>query len=584
MSLSLSLFCGLGRQRTGTPTPTLTLSSTSIDEDAASGTTVGTLSVTNGSGTYTFTETADPDAKFAVSGSNLNTAAALDYETATSHSVTVQASNGVDTPISRTFTISVNNVAETSGTLDPTITPPVLSLAVGATTYPPEFDATIDETVAVGDTLELEWSSDIRFGTTVGSAQNTIDSAEATANSASFTGLSSITSPSVYYYRARVIQADGDYSNWSDTIIHGEAVDETPATFTFTDVTNATTSTVYESNTVTLSGFNQPVTISVTGGEYAVDTGSGFGAYTSSAGTAYPSDQVKVRHTSSVSNSTATDTVLTVGGVSDTYTTTTEAGGVSLPTSGLLLRLDADDLSTLYQTVDGSTTQVSADADPVGYWGDKSGAGFHLAAPANDTTRPTYRANGGLPYIEFDGSNDILRRLSKLGIYDAAQASGVTIMVALRSATSSPSSNSCVVMEGNTGTTVQIYSALQAVGSGTTQANPFIRNDANSIFGLSGSPLISSAFDATDNVLTFTDNAGTVTGYDDAATTNPTRTYTPSGTLTIDTFALGAYRRFAAGNWWAGRVYAVAIWNRVLTSTERADALTYMASKQGRSL
>lgn len=101
----------------GSVAPTLNLSATSIDE-GATGRLVGLMSVVNGSGSYTFTKTADPDGKFAVSGSNLNTAAALDYETKTSHSVTIQASNGVDTPISRTFTVQVTNAIE--GTLAPT--------------------------------------------------------------------------------------------------------------------------------------------------------------------------------------------------------------------------------------------------------------------------------------------------------------------------------------------------------------------------------------------------------------------------------------------------------------------------------
>lgn len=98
--------------------PALQLSASSIAESASIGAIVGALSVANGSGSYTFTITADPDNKFDISGSNLVTTAALDYETATSHSVTVQAANGVDTPLSATFPISVTNVVE--GTLGPT--------------------------------------------------------------------------------------------------------------------------------------------------------------------------------------------------------------------------------------------------------------------------------------------------------------------------------------------------------------------------------------------------------------------------------------------------------------------------------
>jgi hypothetical protein len=59
--------------------PRLVISASSVLESALTGSTVGVLSVVNGSGTYTFTKTADPDSKFAVSGSNLNLAAGLDF-------------------------------------------------------------------------------------------------------------------------------------------------------------------------------------------------------------------------------------------------------------------------------------------------------------------------------------------------------------------------------------------------------------------------------------------------------------------------------------------------------------------------
>src|SRR4051812_8874450 len=102
----------LGAAIVGPVTPVLRLSASSILESASVGAVVGALSVTNGSGTYTFTITADPSSKFAIAGTALNLGAALNYEAATSHSVTVKADNGVDTPITRAFTIGVTNVAE----------------------------------------------------------------------------------------------------------------------------------------------------------------------------------------------------------------------------------------------------------------------------------------------------------------------------------------------------------------------------------------------------------------------------------------------------------------------------------------
>jgi hypothetical protein len=93
------------------------LSASTIPEDASVGDPVGTFSVSGGSGSYTFTLTDDAGGLFAIDGDGFEVAGALDYETAASHSITVEADNGVDTPISRSFTITVTDVAEASNTL-----------------------------------------------------------------------------------------------------------------------------------------------------------------------------------------------------------------------------------------------------------------------------------------------------------------------------------------------------------------------------------------------------------------------------------------------------------------------------------
>jgi hypothetical protein len=93
------------------------------------------------------------------------------------------------------------------------------------------------------------------------------------------------------------------------------ASDTTPDTFTFVDQTGVALSTVIESAPITVAGINTAASISVAGGEYAISTdgGSSYGAYTSAVGTVTNGNKVKVRHTSSASNSTATNTTLTIG-------------------------------------------------------------------------------------------------------------------------------------------------------------------------------------------------------------------------------------------------------------------------------
>lgn len=85
---------------------TILLSSNEIEEDASVGALIGTLSVVNGAGAYTFSITADPDSKFAIDGDDLELAATVDWETATSHSVTISATDGIRT-VTTTLTVTV---------------------------------------------------------------------------------------------------------------------------------------------------------------------------------------------------------------------------------------------------------------------------------------------------------------------------------------------------------------------------------------------------------------------------------------------------------------------------------------------
>ena len=103
----------------------------------------------------------------------------------------------------------------------------------------------------------------------------------------------------------------------------GPPADTIPDLFSFTDLTNVALSTLFTSNAVTIAGIDAPAPISVAGGLYSVNAGP-FGA---AAGTVSNGNTVAVQQTSAATPLTATNTVLTVGGVSDTFTVTTAAGG-----------------------------------------------------------------------------------------------------------------------------------------------------------------------------------------------------------------------------------------------------------------
>lgn len=89
--------------------------------------------------------------------------------------------------------------------------------------------------------------------------------------------------------------------------------------FIFNAVYNATLSTVYTSNSITVTGNNVAVAISITGGTYSINGG----AYTSVAGLTSPNDLITVQVTSSDSNSTGVSATLSVGSTNGTFTVTT---------------------------------------------------------------------------------------------------------------------------------------------------------------------------------------------------------------------------------------------------------------------
>jgi hypothetical protein len=104
------------------------------------------------------------------------------------------------------------------------------------------------------------------------------------------------------------------------------AADTTPAAFTFTDVLNSTLSTVYTSNTITVSGIDAGYSVPVSYTGFGAGYSKNGGTYTTSAGTAVLGDTFSVRLTSNVGGGVAHTGTLTIGGVSDTYSVTTKVG------------------------------------------------------------------------------------------------------------------------------------------------------------------------------------------------------------------------------------------------------------------
>ncbi|WP_347332940.1 hypothetical protein [Marinimicrobium locisalis] len=99
------------------------------------------------------------------------------------------------------------------------------------------------------------------------------------------------------------------------------SVDEKPAQFSFEAQSDVERGATVTSNTITVSDINTDTAISVSGGAYAVNGGG----YTKAAGSVEDGDKVTVQLTAPESFDTEASAALTIGGVSDTFTVTTEA-------------------------------------------------------------------------------------------------------------------------------------------------------------------------------------------------------------------------------------------------------------------
>jgi len=98
-------------------------------------------------------------------------------------------------------------------------------------------------------------------------------------------------------------------------------IDNTPDAFSFVDQTDVEIDSVNISNTITVSGINTTTAISISNGDYAINNGS----YTTADAEVVNGDTVRISQTASSLYLTTTNTVLTIGGVNDTYSTTTMA-------------------------------------------------------------------------------------------------------------------------------------------------------------------------------------------------------------------------------------------------------------------
>jgi hypothetical protein len=227
--------------------------------------------------------------------------------------------------------------------------------------------------------------------------------------------------------------------------------------------------------------------------------------------------------------------------------------------------------------LNAGTTAAGANSDPVGYFTDLSGAGHHYKSLADNGTRPLLQGVGVNPYLDFDGTDDILTLATSLGIYAAGSCS---VFFAIKG---NPGLTKVLFGEASSSSAAPIYDPFLSSNGTASTATSFYRNNANTTVVNVNGMTRTLAFNNADRVYGVTDDGANWTPYLDGVV-GTALAYTRSATTVDRSYIGGRYNNGAAGSFFAARVYGMVAVTGVLGGTDRANLVTYLGTLAGLTL
>lgn len=231
-----------------------------------------------------------------------------------------------------------------------------------------------------------------------------------------------------------------------------------------------------------------------------------------------------------------------------------------LDIANLVLWLDANDAATLFQE-DTASTSATANNDPIGYWGDKSGNNNH-AKQTSSGARPLLKTSSinGKNSIEADSTDDVLNLTSALAI--TADLSLYCVGTRATSSTLSPIGHTTT--QSSVATVFNTNICYIQFGSNYVQVN---------YTGSTGTIVCRWTRDGSNNC------RFAATGMTDAAMSGGTGS---SGTQTSNTVLArpGNSQWNGSGN----KMGEIIIYSRKLITVEDAFIQSYISNKWGASL
>jgi len=199
-----------------------------------------------------------------------------------------------------------------------------------------------------------------------------------------------------------------------------------------------------------------------------------------------------------------------------------------------------------YDATDGAT--ITHASNVVSQWNDKSGNNRHVSQAGATTLRPTWNGTDG---IVFDGGDYLfnttpwMKANNKVAIYAVikiAGGNGVTL-----------------IGEGSSSANNPVYSTGTRALAASTEGALFSRNDAGGVVISNGSATGALAFDDTKNLIHVWDDGGTASYALDGVTGTSLIDYVPSGTHTLNRFAIGCLLRSTASGFIVGTIHEIII-------------------------
>ncbi|MBW8754511.1 MAG: hypothetical protein JF595_10220 [Sphingomonadales bacterium] len=215
-----------------------------------------------------------------------------------------------------------------TGLVDLTIAAPRLELAVGLHSYPPSYDVVdVADSLRPGDRLVLLIGHDARFDRFDALHYDLTGEEHSEGAVAVFTdgaGRSLADYASGTHWTYAYVERGGKSSAHSNTVLHGEAEARNPQ-WSFAKAIDVAPKGTSATGPIRPTGFNVGLPISVSNGEYRIDSGSGFGPWTAEAGLIYPGDSLDHRHTNAAAMLSEVTSAVTIGDVTEPFMSRTHA-------------------------------------------------------------------------------------------------------------------------------------------------------------------------------------------------------------------------------------------------------------------